>query len=169
MRLAPWLEPLIALAAETGSTVAFESIASGADGYYRPKTKAIVVEVAHSSNRCVKTLVHELVADRGTEATALGSVTSSGTSINASAGATARSAWPPMLRSDVITRRPTCAASTPWPTAAATPPTPFAPAPPAAARSWPRAAAGQHGSGCRRACKSQVQILPPLLLPYVLA
>jgi hypothetical protein len=67
MRLAPWLEPLIALDAETGSTVAFESIASGADGYYRPKTKAIVVEVAHSSNRCVKTLVHELVADRGTE------------------------------------------------------------------------------------------------------
>lgn len=39
-----------------------------------------------------------------------------------------------------------------------------APAPPAAARSWPRAAAGQHGSGCRRACKSQVQILPPLLV-----
>jgi hypothetical protein len=71
----------------------------------RPKTKAIVVEVAHSSNRCVKTLVHELVADRGTEATALGSVTSSGTSINASAGASARSAWPPMPHSDVITRR----------------------------------------------------------------
>jgi hypothetical protein len=67
MRFAPRLEPLIALAAETGSTGAFESIASGADGYYRPKTKAIVVEVAHSSNRCVKTLVHELVADRGTE------------------------------------------------------------------------------------------------------
>jgi hypothetical protein len=58
--LAPWLEPLIALAAEIGSTVAFEPIASGADGYYRPKTKAIVVEAAHSPNRRVKTLVHEL-------------------------------------------------------------------------------------------------------------
>src|SRR4051794_14063782 len=58
--LAPWLEPLIALAGEIGSTVAFESIASGADGFYRPKTKAIVVEVAHSPNRRVKTLVHEL-------------------------------------------------------------------------------------------------------------
>jgi hypothetical protein len=46
--LALWLGPLIALAAEVGSTVAVESIASGADGYYRPKTKAIVVEVAHS-------------------------------------------------------------------------------------------------------------------------
>src|SRR5881397_2480501 len=41
--LAPWLEPLTALAGGIGSTVAFESIASGADGYYRPKTKAIVV------------------------------------------------------------------------------------------------------------------------------
>ena len=58
--LAPWLEPLTALAGEIGSTVAFESIASGADGYYRPKTKAIVVEAAHSPNRRVKTLVHEL-------------------------------------------------------------------------------------------------------------
>jgi hypothetical protein len=55
--LAPWLAPLIALAGEIGSTVAFESIASGADGFYRPKTKAIVVEAAHSPNRRVKTLV----------------------------------------------------------------------------------------------------------------
>jgi hypothetical protein len=52
--------PLPALVHRLSSTVAFESIASGADGYYRPKTKAIVVEVAHSPNRCVKTLVHEL-------------------------------------------------------------------------------------------------------------
>jgi hypothetical protein len=37
--LAPWLEPLIALAGEIGSTVAFEAIVSGADGFYRPKTK----------------------------------------------------------------------------------------------------------------------------------
>jgi antirestriction protein ArdC len=58
--LAPWLEPLTALAGEIGSTVAFEPIASGADGYYRPKTKAIVVEAAHSPNRRVKTLAHEL-------------------------------------------------------------------------------------------------------------
>jgi antirestriction protein ArdC len=58
--LEPWLEPLTALAAEIGSTVAFESITSGADGYYRPKTKAIVVEASHSPNRRVKTLVHEL-------------------------------------------------------------------------------------------------------------
>jgi hypothetical protein len=41
--LAPWLEPLTALAAEIGSSVTFEPIASGADGYYRPKTKAIIV------------------------------------------------------------------------------------------------------------------------------
>jgi antirestriction protein ArdC len=58
--LAPWLAPLTALAAEIGSTVAYEPIASGADGYYRPKTKAIVVEVSHAANRQVKTLVHEL-------------------------------------------------------------------------------------------------------------
>ena len=58
--LAPWLEPLTALAAEIGSTVAFESIASGADGYYRPSSKAIVVEATHPPNRRVKTLVHEL-------------------------------------------------------------------------------------------------------------
>ena len=58
--LAPWLEPLTALATAIGSTVVFESIASGADGFYRPKTKAIVVEASHSPNRRVKTLVHEL-------------------------------------------------------------------------------------------------------------
>jgi len=58
--LEPWLEPLTALAAEIGSTVAFEPIASGADGFYRLKTKAIVVEAAHPANRQVKTLVHEL-------------------------------------------------------------------------------------------------------------
>lgn len=58
--LAPWLEPLTALAADIGSTVAFEPIASGADGYYRPKCKAIVVEAGHPANRQVKTLVHEL-------------------------------------------------------------------------------------------------------------
>jgi antirestriction protein ArdC len=58
--LAPWLEPLIALAGEIGSTVAFEPIASGADGYYRPRTKAIVVEAVHPPNRQVKTLIHEL-------------------------------------------------------------------------------------------------------------
>jgi antirestriction protein ArdC len=58
--LAPWLEPLIALAGEIGSTLAFESIASGADGFYRPKTKAIVVEASHWPNQRVKTLVHEL-------------------------------------------------------------------------------------------------------------
>jgi hypothetical protein len=40
--------------------VAFEPIASGADGFYRPTTKAIVVEASHSPNRRVKTLVHEL-------------------------------------------------------------------------------------------------------------
>ena len=53
--LTPWLEPLIALAAEIGSTVAFESIASGAGGYYGPEKKAIDLEVAHSPKRCVKT------------------------------------------------------------------------------------------------------------------
>ncbi len=58
--LAPWLEPLTALAAEVGSTVAFEPIASGADGFYGLTTKAIVVEAAHPANRQVKTLVHEL-------------------------------------------------------------------------------------------------------------
>jgi antirestriction protein ArdC len=58
--LAPWLAPLTALAGEIGSTVSFESIATGADGYYRPRTKAIVVEAAHPRNRQVKTLVHEL-------------------------------------------------------------------------------------------------------------
>jgi antirestriction protein ArdC len=58
--LATWLKPLTTLAAEIGSTVTFEWIASGADGFYRPKTKAIVVEAAHPPNRQVKTLVHEL-------------------------------------------------------------------------------------------------------------
>jgi hypothetical protein len=58
--LAPWLEPLTALAAEIGSTVTFEPITSGADGYYRPSTKAIVIEATHPPNRQVKTLVHEL-------------------------------------------------------------------------------------------------------------
>jgi hypothetical protein len=58
--LAPWLEPLTALAAEIGSTVTYETIASGTDGYYQPKTKAIVVEATHPPNRRVKTLVHEL-------------------------------------------------------------------------------------------------------------
>jgi hypothetical protein len=43
------------LAGAIGSTVACESIACGADGYYRPKTKAIVVELAYSPNRRVKT------------------------------------------------------------------------------------------------------------------
>src|SRR3954471_4021248 len=59
-QLAPWLDPLTALAGEIGSTVSFEAITTGADGYYRPKTKAIVVEAAHAPNRQVKTLVHEL-------------------------------------------------------------------------------------------------------------
>jgi antirestriction protein ArdC len=58
--LAPWLAPLTALAGEIDSTVTFKAIASGADGYYQPKTKAIVIEAAHSPNRQVKTLVHEL-------------------------------------------------------------------------------------------------------------
>ena len=58
--LASWLEPLTALAGEIGSTVTFEPIASGADGYYRPKTKAIVIEASHPVNRQVKTFVHEL-------------------------------------------------------------------------------------------------------------
>jgi hypothetical protein len=58
--LAAWLEPLTGLAAEIGSTVSFEPIASGAAGFYRPRTKAIVVEAAHPANRQVKTLVHEL-------------------------------------------------------------------------------------------------------------
>jgi antirestriction protein ArdC len=58
--LGPWLEPLTALAAEIGSTVTYGPIASGADGYYRPSTKAIVIEAAHPPNRQVKTLVHEL-------------------------------------------------------------------------------------------------------------
>ena len=48
--LAPWLEPLNALAAEIGP------IPGGDDGYYRPSTETIVVE-AHSPNRRVKTLV----------------------------------------------------------------------------------------------------------------
>ena len=54
------MTPLTALAGEIGSTVTFESIDSGADGYYRPQTKAIVVEASHPANRQVKTLVHEL-------------------------------------------------------------------------------------------------------------
>jgi antirestriction protein ArdC len=58
--LEPWLDPLTALAAEIGSTVSFEPILSGADGFYRLSTKAIVVEAAHSANRRVKTLIHEL-------------------------------------------------------------------------------------------------------------
>jgi antirestriction protein ArdC len=58
--LTPWLEPLSALAAEIDSTINFAPIASGADGYYRPSTKAIVVEAGHPANRQVKTLVHEL-------------------------------------------------------------------------------------------------------------
>jgi hypothetical protein len=77
--LAPWLEPLTALAAEVGSTVTFEPIASGADGFYRPKTKAIVVEATHPANRRVKTLVHELAhalvrADRNDDDPALDAV-----------------------------------------------------------------------------------------------
>ncbi len=58
--LAPWLAPLAALAAEIGSNVTFAPIASGADGFYDPITKAIVVEAGHPANRQVKTLVHEL-------------------------------------------------------------------------------------------------------------
>src|SRR3954447_7116181 len=58
--LTPWLSPLTALAAEIGSSVSFQAIATGADGYYQPRTKAIVVEAAHAPNRQVKTLVHEL-------------------------------------------------------------------------------------------------------------
>jgi antirestriction protein ArdC len=58
--LEPWLQPLTTLAAEIGSSVSFEPIAGGADGFYRPNTKAIVVEAAHSPNRRVKTLIHEL-------------------------------------------------------------------------------------------------------------
>jgi hypothetical protein len=58
--LGSWLEPLTALAAEVGSSVSFEPISGGVDGFYRPSTKAIVVEAAHSTNRRVKTLIHEL-------------------------------------------------------------------------------------------------------------
>jgi hypothetical protein len=47
--LAPWLESLTALAAEIGSTVAFESIASGADGYYRPSTKRSLSIAGHDA------------------------------------------------------------------------------------------------------------------------
>jgi antirestriction protein ArdC len=58
--LAPWLDALEQLAAEIGSTVSYEAIASGADGFYRLATKAIVVHAGHPANRQVKTLVHEL-------------------------------------------------------------------------------------------------------------
>ena len=58
--LAPWLRPLMALAGDIGSTVSFDTIASGADGYYRPSTKAITLEASHPANRQVKTLIHEL-------------------------------------------------------------------------------------------------------------
>jgi antirestriction protein ArdC len=58
--LAPWREPLTALTAEIGSTVSYEPIATGADGFYRLKTGAIVIEAAHPANRQVKTLIHEL-------------------------------------------------------------------------------------------------------------
>lgn len=37
--LAPWLEPLTALAADLGFRVTLEPLASGADGSYRPKTR----------------------------------------------------------------------------------------------------------------------------------
>ncbi len=50
----------MALAGEIGSVVTFARIASGADGLYRPSTKAIVVEAAQAPNRQVKTLIHEL-------------------------------------------------------------------------------------------------------------
>lgn len=58
--LASWLAPLSALAAQIGSSVAYQAIASGADGYYHLKTKAIVIEASHPANRQVKTLIHEL-------------------------------------------------------------------------------------------------------------
>jgi antirestriction protein ArdC len=58
--LAPWLAPLTKLASEIGSSVAFDAITTGADGFYRLKTKEIVIEAAHAPNRQVKTLVHEL-------------------------------------------------------------------------------------------------------------
>lgn len=40
--------------------MSFEPIPSGADGFYRLSTKAIVVEASHPANRRVKTLIHEL-------------------------------------------------------------------------------------------------------------
>ena len=59
-QLASWLAPLEAFAGEIGSQVVYAPIASGADGFYLPTTKAIVIDERHSPNRRVKTLVHEL-------------------------------------------------------------------------------------------------------------
>ena len=58
--LAPWLPALTALAAEIGSQVFYAAIASGADGFYRPSDRTIVIEASHPPNRHIKTLVHEL-------------------------------------------------------------------------------------------------------------
>lgn len=58
--LEPWLAPLAALAAEIGSSVTFKPLDGTRDGYYRPSTKAIVIEATHAANRRVKTLIHEL-------------------------------------------------------------------------------------------------------------
>jgi hypothetical protein len=54
--LALWLEPLTALAAEIGSTVAFEPIASGADGFYGSRRRRSSSRRRIPPNRQVKTL-----------------------------------------------------------------------------------------------------------------
>ena len=51
---------LVELGGQLGSTVAFESIAGEAHGYYEPATRRIVVAQRLSANQRVKTLCHEL-------------------------------------------------------------------------------------------------------------
>ncbi len=54
------LEPLTALARALGCTVQLQDLTDGRGGYFRPQTKAIVLNADRPVNQRVSTLVHEL-------------------------------------------------------------------------------------------------------------
>ncbi len=54
------LKPLTSLARELGCTVQLQDLTDGKGGYFRPQTKAIVLNADRPVNQRVSTLVHEL-------------------------------------------------------------------------------------------------------------
>lgn len=58
--LAPVLPNLFALASEIGSTVEFEAITGGRQGYYELESRRIAIREDATPNAQVKTLIHEL-------------------------------------------------------------------------------------------------------------